>query len=139
MITIEEATYMMKLGPTSPGEILQEEFLGPMHEHHIAVYAGKKNDSVVKADRPDRLLNNSLLTPGFAAAIINAKYVNAVPINRISEEFKRNGVNVSRQVMANWMIRMGERYLSLIYDEMHECFPLRGFHPLRQDFPGPFR
>jgi len=106
-----------------PDEIYHELAFVPSsfedHEHHIAVYAGKKNDSVVKADRPDRLLNNSLLTPGFAAAIINAKYVNAVPINRISEEFKRNGVNVSRQVMANWMIRMGERYLSLIYDEMH--------------------
>jgi transposase len=107
-----------------PDEIYHELAFIPSsfedHEHHIAVYAGKKSDSVVKADKPERLLSNSLLTPSFAAAIINAKYVNAVPINRISEEFKRNGVNVSRQVMANWMIRMGERYLSLIYDAMHE-------------------
>ena len=39
-------------------------------EHHIAVYAGKRGEGVVKADRPDRLLKSSLLTPSLAAAVV---------------------------------------------------------------------
>lgn len=62
------------------------------HEHHIAIYAGKYHEGVVRADRPERLLQNSILTPGLAAAIFNAKYVNAVPINRLAEEFARLSV-----------------------------------------------
>jgi transposase len=92
-----------------------------VHEHHVAVYAARKGDTIVKADRPKRLLGNSILTPSLGAAVINAKYVNAIPINRISAEFARHDAAISRQVMAGWMIRLAERYLSLIYDEMHDA------------------
>ena len=51
---------------------------------------------------------------------MNAKYVNAIPINRMAEEFKRNDVNISRQVMANWTIQCSEKYLSILYDELHK-------------------
>lgn len=47
-------------------------------------------------------------TPELAAAVFNAKYVNAVPLNRLSEEFLRNDVNIPRQDMAGWMIRLYE-------------------------------
>lgn len=41
-----------------------------------------------------------------------------MPINRIPEEYARLGVNISRQVMAGWMIRITDRYLSMIYRSM---------------------
>ena len=88
------------------------------HEHHIAIYTGKHHEGVVRADRPERLLQNSILTPGLAAAIFNAKYVNAVPINRLAEEFARLNVNISRQVMSGWMIKLTERYLGIVYTAM---------------------
>lgn len=49
-----------------------------VHEHHIAVYAGNGDTGVVRADKPERLLKNSILTPSLAAAIFEEKYVNHV-------------------------------------------------------------
>lgn len=91
-----------------------------VQEHHVAVYASKDNQTIVKADRPADLLRNSIVTPSLAAAIMNAKYVNAMPLYRLEQEFQRNDVCISRQTMANWMIRLTERYLSLVYDRMKE-------------------
>lgn len=94
-------------------EHIPERFIKVTHK--VAVYAGNHGEGVVRADRPDRLLLNSILTPSLFAAIANGKYVNALPINRISEEYARLGVNISRQVMAGWMIKITDRYLSMIY------------------------
>ena len=86
-------------------------------EHHIKVYKGR-NGKIVKGKHPKEMLNNSIATPSLAAFIMNAKYVNAVPLYRQEQEFARNDVNISRQVMANWMITTAERYLSLVYDRL---------------------
>lgn len=86
-------------------------------EHHIKVYKGK-NGTIIKGKRPKEMLNNSIATPSLAAFIMNAKYVNAVPLYRQEQEFERNDVRISRQVMANWMITTAERYLSLVYDRL---------------------
>ena len=91
-----------------------------VQEYHVGVYADKDDSKIVKADRPKDLLRNSIVTPSLEAAIMNAKYVNAIPINRMAEEFKRNDVNISRQVMANWTIQCAEKYLSILYDRLHK-------------------
>lgn len=90
-----------------------------VHEHHIAVYAGKRDTGIVKANRPERLLKNSLLTPSLAAGVMDLKYVQHLPLNRISEDFKRKDVNLSRQVMAGWMITITDRFLRPVYRELH--------------------
>lgn len=87
-------------------------------EHHIKVYKGRKNGIIVKADCPKEMLNNSIATPSPVTAIINAKYTNAMPPYRQEQEFARQDVVISRQVMANWVIRLTEKYLSLVYDRM---------------------
>lgn len=84
-------------------------------EHHIKVYKGR-NGKIAKGRHPKEMLNNSIATPSLAAFIMNGKYVNAVPLYRQEQEFARNDVNISRQMMANWMITTAERYLSLVYD-----------------------
>lgn len=88
-------------------------------EHHIKIYAGNRDeDGILRAKAPNRLLAHSILTPELAAAVFNAKYVNAVPLNRLSEEFLRNDVNIPRQDMAGWMIRLNEYYLGPVHDMM---------------------
>lgn len=89
-----------------------------VEEHHVGVYAGKDNQTMVKGDRPKDLFRNSILTPSLAAAIINGKYVNALPLYRLEQEFLRQDIIIARQVMAHWMIELGERYFSLLYDCM---------------------
>ena len=86
-------------------------------EHHIKVYKGR-NGKIVKGRHPKEMLCNSIATPSLTAFIMNGKYVNAVPLYRQEQEFARNDVNISRQVMANWMITTSERYLSLVYDRL---------------------
>ncbi|WP_342590039.1 IS66 family transposase [Clostridium algifaecis] len=91
-----------------------------VEEHHVAVYAGNDNETIIRGKRPVDLLRNSLVTPSLEAAIMNSKYVNAIPLYRLEQEFLRNDVVLSRQVMANWTIKCGERYLSLLYDKLHK-------------------
>ena len=102
-----------------------------VEEHQVAVYAGKDNQTIVKADRPKELLRNSILTPSLAASIMNAKYVNGLPLYRISQEFLRNDIHISRQVMANWMIQCADRYLGPLYDYLHNR--MYHFHVLQAD------
>ena len=94
-------------------------------EHHVAVYAAKKNDvdTIVRADRPVDLLRNSIATPSLVAAIMNAKYTNAIPLYRIAQDFEQSDMILGRATMANWVIRCSERYLSLVYDRLqkHLC------------------
>lgn len=64
-----------------------------VEEHHIGVYASKTDEHMVKADHPKALLHGSLVSPSLAAAIINGKYVNAVPLYRLEQEFQRYGLH----------------------------------------------
>jgi transposase len=66
------------------------------------------------------LLRSSILTPSLGATIMNSKYINAIALYRLELEFFRNDVVIRRQVMANWVILFGERYLSLLYDRLHK-------------------
>lgn len=91
-----------------------------IEEHHIGVYADRKDEHMVRAPHPKSLLHGSLVSPSLGAAIMNGKYVNAVPLYRLEKEFKRYGLAISRANMANWMIRLSEEYLSVLYDYLHQ-------------------
>lgn len=82
-------------------------------EHHIGVYASKKDGRMVRAPHPKGLLHGSPVSSSLAVAVMNAKYVNAVPLYRLEKEFERYGLSITRQNMANWMIRLSEEYLGL--------------------------
>ncbi len=83
-------------------------------KHVVKVY--KDKEKIVRGKAPARLLPHSIVSPELAAAVFNAKYVNAVPLNRLSEEFLRQDVNIPRQDMASWMIRINRYYLGPIHD-----------------------
>ena len=102
-----------------------------VEEHHVKVYAGKKTDEIVKSPHPERLLRGSLVSPSLEAAIMNAKYVNAVPLYRQEQEFERYGLHISRQNMANWTIQCADRCLAVLYDYLHE--KMYDYHVLQAD------
>ena len=102
-----------------------------LEEHHIGVYASKTDEHMVKADHPKALLHGSLVSPSLGAAIINGKYVNAVPLYRLEQEFQRYGLRITRQNMANWCIRLAEEYLSILYDHLHK--ELYFYHVIQAD------
>lgn len=100
-------------------------------EHHIGVYASKTDGHMKKAEHPRALLHGSAVSPSLAAAVMNGKYVNAVPLYRLEKEFERYGLSITRQTMANWMIRLGEEYLGILYDHLHRL--LYGYHVIQAD------
>ena len=124
---LSEEELSSRLGPKwkrLPDEVYKRLVFHPatfeVEEHHVAVYAGMDGQTIIRGKRPADLLRNSIVTPSLEAAIINNKYVNAVPLYRMEQEFLRNDIRISRQVMANWTIQCAERYLSLLYDRLHQ-------------------
>ena len=102
-----------------------------VEEHHIGVYASKADEHMIKADHPKALLHGSLVSPSLGAAIINGKYVNAVPFYRLEQEFQRYGLQITRQNMAKWCIRLAEEYLSILYYYLHK--ELYSYHVIQAD------
>lgn len=56
---------------------------------------------MVRAPHPKALLHGSLVSPSLGAAVMNGKYVNAVPLYRLEKEFERYGLAISRANMVN--------------------------------------
>lgn len=102
-----------------------------VEEHHIGVYASKSDGHMVKAKHPRGLLHGSPVSASIAAAIMNGKYVNAVPLYRLEQEFQRNNIFITRKTMAYWMIRLAEDYLGVMYDYLHA--KLYGYHVIQAD------
>lgn len=96
-------------------------------EEIVWVYSCPECNKMVRTEHEPSLLRGSIATPSLVAAIMNAKYVNSIPLNRLSQEFKRYGLQLSTTTMSNWMIRCAEDYLYLIYDEMKKVM-LKGHY-----------
>lgn len=64
-------------------------------------------------------------------SILNAKYVNAIPLYRQEQESERYGLFITRGEMAHWTILCAERYLSVLYDCLHE--KIYDYHVLQAD------
>lgn len=102
-----------------------------VEEHHVGVYASKADEHMIRAPHPKALLHGSPVSSTLAAAIINSKYVNAVPLYRTEKEFERYGIAVNRKNMAHWMIRLAEEYLGILYDYLHQ--KLYKYHVIQAD------
>ena len=87
-------------------------------EEVVYVYGCPKCGVVKRASKEPSLLKGSIATSSLVAGIMNAKYVNSIPLNRQEQEFKRYDLNLSTRTMSNWMIRCAEDYFYLIYEQM---------------------
>ena len=72
---------------------------------------------IITAPMPKPAFPGSLASPSLVASIIDAKYVDGVPLYRQEQALTRNGIALPRQTLANWMLR-GAIYLLLIYTRM---------------------
>jgi len=69
---------------------------------------------VATAAKPAQPLGKSMAAPGLLAYIATAKYADALPLYRQTEQFKRLGIDLDRTTLANWMIRSGQLVQPLI-------------------------
>lgn len=75
---------------------------------------------IIEAESPRPLILRSLATPSAVAFISVQKYVYCVPLYRLEQGFKRDGFFLSRQTMANWIIKSVQLYLITIYTLMKD-------------------
>ena len=90
-------------------------------KHVVKVYVGtggRHQDEFLRGDHPATLFKGSIATPSLEAAVINAKYVNSNPLDRIARDFQANGLNLSKQTMSNWTVWSAERYFLPVYSLM---------------------
>ena len=76
--------------------------------------------SVITAPAPSPVSPGSLASPSSVAYIMNSKYVEGMPLYRLEQALARLGVELSRQTMANWMILGADKWLTPLYDRLHE-------------------
>lgn len=91
--------------------------------HTVEVYVGTDGDhqdEFLRGNRPRDLLRNSIVTPSLLASILNVKYVNSSALHRIEQEFQRNGVNISRQTMSNWIVKCSQMYFTPFVERMKQ-------------------
>lgn len=95
-------------------------------EHVRHVYACRSCERegtqtpVVTAPMPAPAMPGSLASPSAVAYIMHQKFVQHVPLYRQEQEFERQGVGLSRQTLANWIIKASERWLAPLYGRLHE-------------------
>lgn len=67
--------------------------------------------AVYKAELPQKILPKSSASPSLLAKIIYDKFEKSLPLYRQEKEYMNVGFDLSRQTMANWIIRTDELYI----------------------------
>ena len=117
----EHGTPMDDIGVTVRHELEIIPAQVTVKEHAAHVYRCKQCEEdgdhtpIVKANYPDPLIPGSLASPSAVAHIAVQKYVNGVPLYRQEKSFTYDGVSLSRQTMANWLIYCAQNLLIAIY------------------------
>jgi transposase len=75
---------------------------------------------IVKAESPNPVIKGSVASASAIAYVMSQKYLMHLPLYRLEQDFKRQGVAINRQNMANWAIRSCEDWLQPIYDRMKQ-------------------
>jgi transposase len=70
-------------------------------------YAYRNRDGVVQAPAPPHLIESGLPTEALLAQIAVAKYADGLPLYRQEAIYARDGVDLDRSLMAQWMGKVG--------------------------------
>jgi transposase len=59
---------------------------------------------IITASRPQRPSPNSIASPSAIAYTMDQKFTMGIPLYRQEQQWKRNGVDISRQTLSNWVV-----------------------------------
>ncbi|RME60756.1 IS66 family transposase, partial [Candidatus Parcubacteria bacterium] len=59
------------------------------------------------APAPVQILPKTIATAGMIAAVVVEKYADGLPLYRQAERFRREGIEISRGTLSNWVVRVG--------------------------------
>lgn len=95
-----------------PGSYYIKEIVRPKYAHPRKEEAG-----ILTAALPDSLLPKCRADESLLAEIITKKFADHLPLYRIAEIFKREGITISRKLLSQWVVRCGMA-LKPLHDEM---------------------
>lgn len=76
-----------------------------------------ETSKVVTAPKPASMLPKSLGSADAFAAVVTAKYVDALPLYRQVDILNRSGIDISRATLSNWCVQLGSK-VQVIVDAM---------------------
>ena len=76
--------------------------------------------NIVKTAKEPALLPGSFASAEAVAYLAAQKFVMYSPLYRLEQEFNRQGLRLSRQTMANWLLNISEKWLRPVYDVLRE-------------------
>ena len=74
--------------------------------------------SIYKAQTPPPLMKRSMASPSSVADVMTKKYVEGLPLYRQEQIWKRIGVELSRNTLANWVIQCSQGWLKPVYKRL---------------------
>lgn len=83
-----------------PGSYYIKEIIRPKYAH-----PKKEENGVLTAPMPDSLLPKCRADESLLAEIITKKFADHLPLYRIAEIFKREGILISRKLLSQWVLR----------------------------------
>ena len=98
-------------------ELVLERAKAKVVKHYRKVYADHELEQetgyseVFKPVMPPPLLAHSYASASVVADVLMKKYVDAMPLYRQEQMWKRMGVELKRGTMANWVIQVADLYL----------------------------
>lgn len=107
-------------------ELIKEKAKYRVKKYLRKVYADPKAEAetgeawIVKAETPAPLFPHSYASESLVTDIIIRKYADALPLYRQEQIWKREGIELKRGTMCNWVIMASEMYLKRIRDRLKE-------------------
>jgi len=87
-------------------------------KHYRKVYANReaeqeyRDSDLYKPDIPTPLLKHSYVSSSVATDVMVKKYADGLPLYRHEQQWKHLDVPIKRGTMANWMIKLSQRYFA---------------------------
>ena len=75
---------------------------------------------ILKTPKAPAVIPGSHASAEAIAHIMTQKFVMASPLYRQEQEWKRAGVELSRQTMSNWVLTAARDWLTPVYNELHK-------------------
>jgi transposase len=95
-----------------------------VREHVRKTYACRdceKNGMDARITKPsadEPVIKGGFASPEAVAHVMAQKFVMGIPLYRQEQELNRNGIKLTRQTMANWIVKASESWLEPIYGEL---------------------
>lgn len=117
---------LRKIGENIRKELVYHPAKYEVIEHVQYVYTCDRceedslKSKIFKADMKASVIYKSFASPSLLSYIIDNKFNKALPLYRQEVMFNQIGLKLSRQTMANWMIKLHDEYFKRMTDYMHK-------------------